>query len=406
MRRVIDYREVVGDGVVTDIYRKAQNLYGNNIININSVYHGGGVAELLSAVVPLMNDAGLDVDWRILRGSPDVFTITKKFHNALQGDPINMTDIKKELYLQTNEDFAVYARIEDSDCVLIHDPQPLPLIRYYKERQPWLWQCHVDLSNPNPDLWRFLKGIVLKYDRVVVSSERYKRQDLPVEQRIIAPAIDPLSTKNMPIENDMIQKHLEKFGIPTDKPIITQISRFDKWKDPVGVIEIFKKVRQRVDCRLVLCGSMAADDPEGMGIYEAVRKQERDLIGRGDIILIIEENSILVNALQRVSSVVIQKSLREGFGLTVSEALWKGTPVVASNVGGIPLQIQDGETGFLLDPYDLDGFAEKIVWILRNRQQAEEMGKKAREYIRKNFLVTRMICDYLDLFDSVINRRR
>ncbi len=405
MRRVTDYRDVVGDGVVSGIYQKAQRLYGRKIININSVYQGGGVAELLEALVPLMNDAGLDADWRILRGSPDVFTITKKFHNALQGDQINMTEIKKELYLQANEDFAVYARVEDADCVLIHDPQPLPLIRYYKERQPWLWQCHVDLSNPNPELWRFMKGLILKYDAVIVSSEKYKRNDLPVEQGIIAPAIDPLSSKNMPIDEETIQKRLEKFGVPTDKPIITQISRFDKWKDPEGVIEVFKRVRQKIDCRLVLCGSMAGDDPEGMEIYESVRKKEGALIGRGDIITIIEENSILVNALQRVSAVVIQKSIREGFGLTVSEALWKGTPVVASNAGGIPLQINDGETGFLLDPYDIDGFAEKILWILRNRKEAEEMGKRAREYVRKNFLITRMLGDYLDLFDSVINRK-
>jgi len=405
MRRVTDYRDVVGDGVVSGIYQKAQRLYGRKIININSVYQGGGVAELLEALVPLMNDAGLDADWRILRGSPDVFTITKKFHNALQGDQINMTEIKKELYLQANEDFAVYARVEDADCVLIHDPQPLPLIRYYKERQPWLWQCHVDLSNPNPELWRFMKGLILKYDAVIVSSEKYKRNDLPVEQGIIAPAIDPLSSKNMPIDEETIQKRLEKFGVPTDKPIITQISRFDKWKDPEGIIEVFKRVRQKIDCRLVLCGSMAGDDPEGMEIYESVRKKEGALIGRGDIITIIEENSILVNALQRVSAVVIQKSIREGFGLTVSEALWKGTPVVASNAGGIPLQINDGETGFLLDPYDIDGFAEKILWILRNRKEAEEMGKRAREYVRKNFLITRMLGDYLDLFDSVINRK-
>jgi len=225
---------------------------------------------------------------------------------------------------------------------------------------------------------------------------------LPVEQRIIQPAIDPLSPKNMEISQGDISKYLKKFGIPRDKPLITQISRFDKWKDPEGVIQVFKLVKKKVDCRLVLCGSMAADDPEGWMIYEKVERKAKDLIENKDVILITSENSILVNALQRVSAVIIQKSTKEGFGLTVTEALWKGTPVVSSNIGGIPLQVTDGENGFLVEVGDKKGFAERIIQLLKNPELAEQMGKKGKEIVRKNFLITRIISDYLDLLNDMI----
>jgi len=235
-----------------------------------------------------------------------------------------------------------------------------------------------------------------------MSSEKYRREDLPVEQRIIHPAIDPLSPKNMEISQGDISKYLKKFGIPRDKPLITQISRFDKWKDPEGVIQVFKLVKKKVDCRLVLCGSMAADDPEGWMIYEKVERKAKDLMENKDVILITSENSILVNALQRVSAVIIQKSTREGFGLTVTEALWKGTPVVTSNIGGIPLQVIDGENGFLVEISDKKGFAERIIQLLKNPDLAEDMGKKGKEIVRKNFLITRIISDYLDLLNDMI----
>ena len=267
MKDLDSYRTIVGDKVISEIYRRAKRLYGIRVLHINSTYYGGGVVEILSSLVPLMNSVGIEMDWRILRGTPDFFTITKKFHNALQGDPINLTEIKKRIYVQTNEEFSSYCRI-DHDCVIVHDPQPLPLIKFYKKRQPWVWRCHIDISNPNKELWEFLKGFILRYDMVVISSERYRRKDLPVEQRVIYPAIDPLSPKNMEISPEIINKYLRKFGIPTDKPLIVQISRFDKWKDPEGVIEIFKLVKEKIDCRLVLCGSMAADDPEGWMVYE------------------------------------------------------------------------------------------------------------------------------------------
>ena len=400
MRVLNDFREITGDKIISDLYKKARPLYGKRIIHINSTFYGGGVAEILNSLVPLMNDVGLDAGWRIIRGSPDFFAITKKFHNSLQGDPINLTEIKKKVYLQTNDDFSTYTHL-NHDCVIIHDPQPLPMIKFYKKRQPWVWRCHIDLSHPNEKLWEFLKGFVLKYDIEIISNENYKA-DLPMEHKIIRPGIDPLTPKNMELSDRDIKKYLNKFNVPLDKPLLTQISRFDKWKDPVGVIEVFKLVKKEIDCRLVLCGSMASDDPEGIQIYERVKQKANNLILSGDVILITSENNILVNALQRSSAVIIQKSIREGFGLTVTEALWKETPVVASNVGGIPLQISDGENGFLFEPNDNNGFAQKIVELIRKPELARKIGKNGRETVRQNFLVTRILKDYLDLLNKTI----
>jgi trehalose synthase len=400
MRSLDDYKEIVGDKTISDIYKKARTLYAKHVLHINSTFQGGGVAEILSSLIPLFNDIGVDTGWRILHGSADFFTITKKFHNALQGDKINFSEMKKQLYLQTNEYFSVYTHI-DHDCVIIHDPQPLPLIKFYKKRQPWIWRCHLDLSSPHKELWNFLKRFVLKYDLVIISNEKYKRKDLPVEQRVIPPAIDPLSSKNMELSAKDSEKYLRKYNIPTDKPLITQISRFDKWKDPEGVIEVFNIVKKKVDCRLILCGNMAADDPEGGKIYEKVKKRASRLTNNNDIILITSENDILVNSLQRSSAIIIQKSIKEGFGLTVTEALWKGKPVVASNVGGIPFQIRDGENGFLVEPFDTNGFADRIIQILQDKKLASEIGKKGKETVRNKFLITRLLLDYLDLLQAV-----
>jgi len=401
MKHLMDYREIVGDKVIHDIYQKAKGLCGKRIIHFNSTYMGGGVAEILNSLVPLMNDIGIDAGWRIIRGNPDLFNITKKFHNALQGDKIHLTQIKKDLYIQANEEFSVYTHI-DHDCVIIHDPQPLPLISFYKKTQPWIWRCHVDITNPSKELWEFLKRFILKYDLAIVSNESYLKKDLYVEQRVVYPVIDPLSPKNMELSPRVITKYLKKFKIPTDKPLLTQISRFDKWKDPEGVIEIFKKVKRKVDCRLVLCGSMATDDPEGMVIYKKVEKKANKLLEKGDVILITSENNILVNILQRISAVIIQKSIREGFGLVVSEALWKRRPVVASNVGGIPLQIKDGYNGFLVDPFDYDGFVDRILEIMKHKSLAEELGENAYKSVKEKFLITRLLCDYLDILKHVL----
>jgi trehalose synthase len=404
MHGLEDYRQIVGDKVIGEIARKARGLYGKHIVHINSTYQGGGVAEILNNLLPLMNDIGIDTGWRTLHGFPDFFEITKKFHNALQGESIHFTERKKHLYYQANGDFATYTHI-DHDCVIIHDPQPLPLIKFYKKRQPWVWRCHVDLSNPNEKLWEFLSSFMLRYDVVIVSNKNYVKKDLPVEQVVIYPAIDPLSSKNMDIPEGDIDKYLKKYGVSTDKPLITQISRFDKWKDPGGVIKVFKLVKEKFDCRLILCGNLATDDPEGIRMYERTEREAQKLIKQGDVVLVTDPaaaNFIFINALQRKSSVIVQKSSKEGFGLVVTEALWKGTPVVASNVGGIPLQIIDEKNGFLLDFNDTQGFAEKIITLLKEPALAEEMGRKGREHVKNNFLITRLLIDYLDLLAGLV----
>jgi trehalose synthase len=401
MHKLEAYRDIVGDDVIAGLYKKARKIYGRRVVHINSTYYGGGVAEILNSLIPLMNDAGVEADWRILRGTPDFFSITKKFHNALQGDDVNLTPIKKSLYAGANEDFSSYCHI-DQDCVVIHDPQPLPLVDFYRRRQPWVWRCHVDLSTPDAELWDFLKTYIIRYDIVVVSSEAYKRDDLSVEQVVIHPAIDPLSPKNFDVTDRMTDRFMRKFEIETDKPIISQISRFDKWKDMDGVLDVFERVRKHVDCRLVLCGSMAADDPEGHQVYERIKRRANSLVEDGEVTLVTSENNMFVNCLQRRSAVVIQKSIREGFGLTVTEALWKGKPVVASRAGGIPIQITDGVNGFLLNAEDTDGFASVVTDLLKKPELRREIGERAKKTVRDKFLITRLLSDHLTLLGGII----
>ncbi len=400
-KRLDQYREIVGDQEIYEIYHAARPLLGKRVVHINSTYVGGGVAEMLNSIVPLMNSIGILAGWRILHGTPDFFTVTKSFHNALQGAPLKLTEEMKKIYVKTNEDFSVFTHLTH-DFVIVHDPQPLPLISFYQKRQPWIWRCHIDLSSPNEELWNFLKGFVLAYDAVIVSSEGYKKPDLPNRQVIFHPAIDPLSDKNRELPQSVIDEYIKRFNIPTDKPIITQISRFDPWKDPLGVIKIFRLVKQEVDARLILCGNMATDDPEGWKIYDQVRREASDLIERGDLLLITVDSSILVNVLQRISTVIVQKSTREGFGLTVTEAMYKGTPVVASRVGGIVLQIEDGKSGFLLDPYDYEGFARKIVELLRDPELRRYIGENAKKRVVEKFLITRLLKDYLYLLRELM----
>jgi len=401
MKSLDDYRELVGDKVIGEIYRRARGLQGKNIIHVNSTFIGGGVAEILDSLVPLMNDVGIAADWRTLHGTPDFFTITKKFHNALQGDSINLSAIKKQLYVQTNETFCSYCHIDD-DCVIVHDPQPLPIIKFYKKTQPWIWRCHVDLSEPNKELWEYLKTFILRYDMVILSSEKYKKEDLPVEQRIISPSIDPLSLKNKELSEGDILKYVRKSGIPMDKPIITQVSRMDQWKDPEGLLDVFQLVREKVDCRLVYCYDLALDDPEGADIYARVQRKAGRLVEKGDVKFVMGNNDILVNAIQRFSTVIAQNSIREGFCLAVTEALWKEKPVVATNVGGIPLQVKDRQNGFLVEPRDTKSFADRLIQILQNPDMAKQMGKKGKEIVSENFLITRSLLDYSDLLNDVM----
>jgi len=402
MKRLEDYRGIVPDEVIADLHRRASRLLHRRVVHVSSTAYGGGVAELLYSLIPLMNDTGLQAGWRVLVGDTDFFNVTKTFHNGIQGAAINLTERKKRLYLQTNEAFSQYTHIGQHDAVIIHDPQPLPIIRFCRKRQPWIWRCHLDLSNPDPELWEFLKGFILRYDLVVVSHESYLRPDLPIEQRIVHPAIDPLNQKNIELPERAIAKYLRRHHIPFDKPIITQVSRFDRWKDPEGLIEVFKRVRERVDCRLVLAGNMSTDDPEGAELLAKTRKHAGTLAQARDVIFLLGASDIEINALQRSSAVVVQKSLREGFGLTVAEALWKGTPVVASAVGGIPLQLSDGQGGFLVDPTDYDTCADRIVYLLEHPDEATEMAQRGKEHIRRDFLTTRLLGHWLEIMEELI----
>ncbi len=391
-----DYKDIVGKAAIKNIMRSAKPLTGKHITHINSTYYGGGVAEMLNRLVPIFNSMGIDMGWRAIKGNPDFFSITKKFHNSLQGDPINLTRIKKKIYEEVNETNALFTHIDDNDCIIVHDPQPLPLIASYDKKQPWVWRCHVDLSTPYSELWEYFEKYIRNYDMMVISKKDF-RHDSNIPVSIIHPSIDPLSPKNKDLSASIIKKYLRKFRIPTDKPIISQISRFDKWKDPKGVIAAYRIIKKKIDCRLVLLGSMASDDPEGNIVLDELKENAED---DPDIIIINFENDILVNALQRASEIVIQKSLKEGFGLTVSEALWKETPVVASDVGGIPLQVIDGENGFLI--HSIESCADACIKLLKDKKMRDRFGRAGKKHIRKNYLITRHIQDYIELIKGLI----
>jgi len=403
MLRLEDFRTIVPDEMLAEIYARARGLYGKHIVHLNATYQGGGVAEILYSLVLLMNDVGIDAGWRILHGSQEFFEITKSFHNALQGAKLNLSDRRKRVYLQVNENFSKFTHLYH-DCVIVHDPQPLSLIRSYRKSQPWIWRCHIDLTDPHEELWDFLKGFVLKYDQVVFSSKKYFKENLPVDQRLMLPAINPLSDKNRDISEKTVIEHITKASIPTNKPIITQVSRLDPWKDPEGLIDVFKLVKEKVDCRLLFCYNVASDDPEGLRMYNKVRRKANKFLRSGDILFVVGNNETLVNSIQRFSSAIIQKSTKEGFCLCVTEAMWKGTPVIASNVGGIPSQIEDGKNGFLLEPHDITGFAERIIHVLTNPREATSIGENAKETVRQKFLITRLLSDYLYMLNSLLPR--
>ena len=329
--QVEDYQQFVGDKAIERIRHKAKPLHDFHVVNINSTYYGGGVAQLLSPMTLLMNSLGIQTGWRIVHGPPDFFSVTKKMHNALQGADLNLSRRKMELYEEIVYQNAIRNHL-DQDFIIVHDPQPLPMITHYAKKCPWVWRCHVDLSHPNEKLWKYLVPFIEKYDAAILSIKDYK-QDLTIPQLFFMPAIDPFSITNHDMSDTEIDDRLSHYKIPTDLPLVVQISRFDRWKDPEGVIQAFKLARREVDCTLVLIGNVATDDPEGEQVYSSLMGSREDRI-----IIHSVQDGALVNALQRRAAVVLQKSLREGFGLTVTEAMWKGTAVIGGNVGGIRYQ--------------------------------------------------------------------
>ena len=386
-----DYEQYIGEEAVERILAKAKKLRDMHVVNVNSTYYGGGVAEILSSLTLLMNSVGIKTGWRVIQGSPDFFGITKKMHNAMQGGDIHLTDRKECIYESVVYENAIRNHL-DHNIVLIHDPQPLPMILHYRKKGPWIWRCHIDLSSPNPKLWDYLVDFIEKYDAVLLSLEEYK-QKLKTPQLYFLPAIDPFSIKNHVMTDEEVRERLDHYDIPTDLPLVVQISRFDKWKDPQGVIDAFKIARKEVDATLVLLGNVATDDPEGKKVYERLLENQEERI-----ILLSVQDTALVNALQRKAAVVLQKSIREGFGLTVSEALWKGTPVIGGNVGGIKYQIKDGENGYLVS--SVEEAADRMVTLLKDLELCDKMGKRGIGMVREKFLLSRYMEQYLDLFAS------
>jgi trehalose synthase len=387
------YEPLIGAAETERILRKAEGMCTQHVVHVSSTFYGGGVAEILTPLTLLMNAIGIETDWRMIQGTAAFFSCTKKLHNTLQGDDVSFSKEEKTIYEQVVLENALRLHVDDADVVIVHDPQPLPLVKHFADREiPWLWQCHVDLSSPDQEVWNYLRGFVEQYDAAIFSLPEY-RKDLRIDQRFIAPAINPFSPKNTELTEAEINECLANYRIPKDRPLVTQISRFDRWKDPLGVIDAFRKARKQVDCTLVLAGNSAIDDPEGDVILETIHSSVDE-----SVIVLTVEDPILVNALQRRAAVVLQKSVREGFGLTVTEAMWKGAAVIGGNVGGIRRQITDGESGFLVET--IDQAAERMVQLLKDPALRERLGSRAKETVRKNFLMSRLLEDWLDLLAS------
>jgi trehalose synthase len=393
--RIEDYEPLVGPETVGRILHKARTLAGFHVANINSTYYGGGVAELLSPLTLLLNGLGIQAGWRVLQGSPDFFGITKRMHNALQGMDFNFTPLKRQIYESVVFQNSLFNHLERDhfDMVIVHDPQPLPIIAHYRRHCPWVWRCHIDLTDGHRQLWNYLSGFIKQYDAVIFSSKESARQTRP-PQLFSLPAIDPFSTKNRELSKKEMDGRLAHYHIPTDLPIVAQVSRFDRWKDPLGVIEAFKRARRKADATLVLLGNFASDDPEGAKIYESLLAHREERI----LILPNGDDTALVNTIQTRAAVILQKSTREGFGLTVTEAMWKGTPVIAGNVGGIRCQIQNGANGFLVA--SVEECAQRIVQLLKDRRLRERIGRAGKDSVRQKFLMPRFLEQHLDLFSS------
>jgi len=394
-----DYRPIVGDEVIVEIEQRAAPLKGARVLHVNATAFGGGVAEMLVTLVPLMRDVGLDAEWQIIQGQDEFFNVTKACHNGLQGMDIPFTGEMQAIWQRYNQMNA--DRFEgEYDFVVVHDPQPAGLLHYCggEGGKHWAWRCHIDTSHPNPVYWDFFAPYISEYDAGIFTMEQYVGPGVSYDHlAIVTPTIDPLSPKNAPMAEDRAREIVAGFGIDLGRPLVTQVSRFDPWKDPLGVIDAYRIVKAQVpEVQLALVGSMASDDPEGWYYLDkTIRHAGEDF----DIYILHNfygVGALEVGAFQTASDVIVQKSTREGFGLVVTEGLWKGKPVVGGNAGGIPLQVLDGQTGFLVDSAEECG--EKVLYLLQHPEEAARMGATAREHVRRNFLTTRHLADYLQLF--------
>ena len=405
-RPVLDrHAEYAGPEVMEQLHQLAKPLAGLKVVHVNSTRRGGGVAEILETLIPLTRELGLDASWEVIEGNDDFFASTKAFHNTLQGKALRIDDKALGTYEEMNAQNAEKLRpiLEDADVVFIHDPQPAPLISHFPNRKgKWVWRCHIDLSHPYRPVWRYLRQFVLGYDASIFSLDAFA-QPMPHPVFLIPPSIDPLSEKNMPLDSETIVRALEDFNIDPQRTMVLQVSRFDRFKDPLGCIEAYRLATGFVpSMQLVLAGGTADDDPEGQEVLEEVRTAAS---GDPDIHILGDSHhsDITINALQSAADIVMQKSLREGFGLTVTEAMWKGKPVIGGNTGGIRLQLIDYRTGFLVDTPE--GAAIRIRYLLSERDRMTQIGQAARELVRQNFLSTRHLREYLTLMLILLNGR-
>ncbi|MGA7579359.1 MAG: glycosyltransferase [Desulfobaccales bacterium] len=393
MTKLSDYEPIVGKEFVSQLHRLAEHLGKVSLVHVNSTRVGGGVAELLGSVIPLWNQLGIEARWEVIEGTSYFFETTKAMHNALQGRKVNLTPAMLQHYREVNAENAKKFTWE-ADYVVVNDPQPAFLIEDMRSRgKTWIWRCHIDISRPDRNAWRYLRRAVSQYDASIFSMAKFS-QLLPHPQFLLYPSINPLSDKNRDLTPEEVQAVFDRLGVERDKPIILQVSRFDSFKDPLGVIEAFRLARRYAPCKLVLAGGEATDDPEGARIFAEVQEAAQ---GEPDIQLLLlpPDSHLEINALQRGADIIVQKSVREGFGLTVTEAMWKGKPVIGGAVGGIVMQLQDYQTGFLV--HSPEGCAFRIRYLLHRPEMSRRLGQKAKEFVRQHFLVTKNVRDYLTL---------
>ena len=394
------YEAIVGSSVLTQLRRLGEKLAGLRVVHVNSTREGGGVAEILEWMIPHMRDVGVDASWEVIHGTNRFFEITKEIHNGLQGKPVDLPMRDWRFYQEENERNAERLRplLTEADIVVIHDPQPAPLLKLCPDRKgKWIWRAHIDISRPFRPVWKVLRTFVDKYDASIFSMAEFA-QPLPYPQFLVPPSIDPLSEKNRDLVPEDISIVRTEFGLDPDRPLLVQISRFDRFKDPIGVIRAYRLVRNVAPVQLVLAGGGATDDPEGKAVLEDVMDAAE---GDPDIHVLLLPSGAhkTINALQRLADIVLQKSTREGFGLTVTEGLWKGKPVIGGDVGGIRLQVTNYQTGFLVNTPE--GAAHRIRFLLHHRERMKEMGEAGREFVRENFLQTRNLRDYLILILAI-----
>ena len=391
-RRLSDYEGVALPGSLRVVRHLARELEGRTFLHVNSTREGGGVAEILRSLLPLLEEVGVRTRWEVISGPPEYYVATKRIHNTLQGADLPFPPAMQEVYLEAARR-AVRSLDLSAEMVMIHDPQPAPLVEARPPGSRWIWRCHIDLASPQRPTWAFLEPFVRRYDGAVFHLAEFARR-LPVPCYVIHPSIDPLSDKNRELESREVERRVAALGVPLDRPMLLQVSRFDPFKDPVGVVRAFRLVRKMRDCVLVLAGGGASDDPEGAEVLARVREEAN---GDPDIhVLLLPNDAHLdINALQRAATAVIQKSTREGFGLTVAEAMWKAKPVVGGAAGGINVQIQNGLTGYLV--HSVEGCAYALRRLLSNPEERQAMGRLGREHARRNLLITRHLADYLQM---------